>query len=183
MLYKSINLDYRLLNTQFDYIYSIGMLEHVRYENYDSFFQMIKRCLHKDGRFVLHTIIDFDEGNKKAKKDGRFVTKHIFPGGQIPHNDWILDKVRNNGLNVIHFEGFGGQHYARTLKKWREYMIESKAYILEKYGIELFLKYEYYFAICEAGFDTGSLGIGHYIIVSDDILTTSKSTYHNMIKY
>ena len=88
--------------------------------------------------------------------------------------------MRNNGLNVIHFEGFGGQHYARTLKKWREYMIESKAYILEKYGIELFLKYEYYFAICEAGFNTGSMGIGHYIIVSDDILTTSKSTYHNM---
>jgi cyclopropane-fatty-acyl-phospholipid synthase len=175
------NLDYRLVNEKFDYIYSIGMFEHVRYENYDSFFQMIKRCLHKDGRFVLHTIIDFDECNKKAKKNGRFVTKHIFPGGQIPRNDWILDKVRNNGLNIIHFEGFGGQHYARTLKKWREYMIESKAYILEKYGIELFLKYEYYFAACEAGFNTGSMGIGHYIIVSDDILTTSKSTYHNII--
>ena len=175
------NIDYRLVNEKFDYIYSIGMFEHVRYENYDSFFQMIKRCLNQDGRFVLHTIITFDETNKKAKKEGHFLTKHIFPGGQIPCNDWILDKVRNNGLNIIHFEGFGGQHYARTLKKWREYMIESKAYILEKYGIELFLKYEYYFAACEAGFNTGSMGIGHYIIVSDDILTTSKSTYHNLI--
>jgi len=175
------NMDYRLVNEKFDYIYSIGMFEHVRYENYDSFFQMIKRCLNQDGRFVLHTIITFDETNKKANKEGYFVTKHIFPGGQIPCNDWILEKVRNNGLNIIHFEGFGGQHYARTLKKWREYMIESKAYILEKYGIELFLKYEYYFASCEAAFNTGSMGIGHYIIVSDDILTTSKSTYHNMI--
>ena len=134
-----LNMDYRLVNEKFDYIYSIGMFEHVRYENYDCFFKMIKRCLNKDGRFVLHTIISFDQNNKKAKKEGKFVTKHIFPGGQIPCNDWILEKVRNNGLNIIHFEGFGGQHYARTLKKWRKYMIESKAYILEKYGIELFL--------------------------------------------
>jgi cyclopropane-fatty-acyl-phospholipid synthase len=175
-----INMDYRLLNTQFDYIYSIGMFEHVRYENYNSFFQMIKRCLNPTGRFVLHTIISFDPTNKIAKKDGSFVTKHIFPGGQIPCNDWILEKARSNGLNVVHFEGFGGQHYAKTLKVWREYMIESKEFILQKYGLELFAKYEYYFAACEAAFNTGSLGIGHYTIVPDDIINTTNSFNYAM---
>jgi len=38
-----INIDYRNLNDKFDYIYSIGMFEHVRYENYDDYFKFIKR--------------------------------------------------------------------------------------------------------------------------------------------
>ena len=172
---KIFNMDYRLLSEQFDCIYSIGMFEHVRYENYDTFFSIIKKCLKPHGRFVLHTIITFDKTNKIAKAGDNFITTHIFPGGQIPQNDWILEKVRENGLNTVHFEGFGGQHYAKTLKIWREYMLSEKAYILSKYPKELLLKYEYYFAICEAAFNTGSLGIGHYVIVSDNILSIDNS--------
>jgi cyclopropane-fatty-acyl-phospholipid synthase len=170
-----INMDYRLLSEKFDRIYSIGMFEHVRYENYDSFFQTIKKSLNPNGRLVLHTIITFDDSNKISKVGDNFILKHIFPGGQIPQNDWILQKVRNNGLNTIHFEGFGGQHYAKTLKIWRENMWKSKDYILSKYPMELLLKYDYYFAICEAGFNTGKLGIGHYIIVNDSVLSTDNS--------
>ena len=54
-------------------------------------------------------------------------------------------------------------------------MWKSKDYILSKYPMELLLKYDYYFAICEAGFNSGKLGIGHYIIVSDDLLSTNNS--------
>jgi cyclopropane-fatty-acyl-phospholipid synthase len=172
---RIFNMDYRLLSEQFDCIYSIGMFEHVRYENYDSFFSIIKKCLKPNGRFVLHTIITFDKADKIAKAGDNFVTTHIFPGGQIPQNDWILQKARANGLNTIHFEGFGGQHYAKTLKVWRENMLNEKNYILSKYPKELLLKYEYYFAVCEAGFNTGMLGIGHYVIVPDEILSTTNS--------
>ena len=172
---KIINMDYRGLCEQFDYIYSIGMFEHVRYENYDNFFQIIKKTLRVGGRFVLHTIIGFDETNKISKVGDNFVTTHIFPGGQIPQNDWILQKARAAGLNVVHFEGFGGQHYARTLKTWRENMWKERDYIRTKYPEQLLLKYDYYFAICEAGFNTGILGIGHYVIVADPILSITNS--------
>jgi len=170
-----INMDYRKISGQFDYIYSIGMFEHVRYENYDTFFSMIKRTLQPSGRFVLHTIITFEKSNIISKSGDNFVTTHIFPGGQIPQNDWILQKVRANGLNVIHFEGFGGQHYAKTLKMWRELMWKEREYIRSKYPEELMLKYDYYFAVCEAGFNTGILGIGHYIIVNEPILSLTNS--------
>jgi cyclopropane-fatty-acyl-phospholipid synthase len=170
-----INMDYRKISGQFDFIYSIGMFEHVRYENYDSFFSTIKKCLKPGGRFVLHTIITFGETNKIAKAGDNFVTTHIFPGGQIPKNDWVLNKARSNGLNVVHFEGFGGQHYARTLKAWRENMWAQKDWIRTKYPEELMLKYDYYFAVCEAGFNTGMLGIGHYIIVSEPVLSLTNS--------
>ena len=172
---KILNMDYRMLSTQYDCIYSIGMLEHVRYENYDKFFEIIKKCLKPGGRFVLHTIITFDESNKISKAGDNFVTTHIFPGGQIPQNDWILDRARAKGLNIAHFEGFGGQHYAKTLKTWRKLMWKEQDYIRSKYSQELLLKYDYYFAICEAGFNTGILGIGHYVIVNEPILSITNS--------
>jgi cyclopropane-fatty-acyl-phospholipid synthase len=170
-----IDMDYRNISGTFDYIYSIGMFEHVRYENYDTFFQVIKKCLKPGGRMVLHTIITFDKSNTTCKAGDNFITTHIFPGGQIPQSDWIVNKARTNGLNIAHFEGFGGQHYARTLKAWRENMWKEKDYIRTKYPEELMLKYDYYFAICEAGFNTGILGIGHYIIVNEPILSLSNS--------
>lgn len=170
-----INMDYRNICGQFDCIYSIGMFEHVRYENYDCFFQMIKRTLKPGGRFVLHTIITFDKSNTTCKAGDNFVTTHIFPGGQIPQNDWVLQKARASGLNIIHFEGFGGQHYAKTLNTWRKNMWSEQNYIRTKYPEELLLKYDYYFAICEAGFNTGILGIGHYVIVSEPVLSLTNS--------
>ena len=151
------------------------MFEHVRYENYDIFFQIIKKTLKPTGRFVLHTIITFDESNKISTQGDNFVSTHIFPGGQIPQNDWVIQKARAAGLNIIHFEGFGGQHYAKTLKTWRENMWAEKDYIRTKYPEELLLKYDYYFAICEAGFNTGIMGIGHYVIVPEPILSLTNS--------
>ena len=48
-------------------------------------------------------------------------------------------------------------------------------YIKNNFSNELLLKFDYYFAICESGFNTGNLGIGHYIIVPDEILSIKNS--------
>ncbi len=170
-----LNKDYRNINEKYDRIYSIGMFEHVRYENYDIFFETIKKSLKPKGRFVLHTIISFTERNKISISNNDFVLTHIFPGGQIPLHDWIVQKALNNGLRIIHFEGFGGQHYAKTLNAWNKYLHKNKEYILLNYSEELFLKYDYYFSSCEAFFTNGILGIGHYIIVSDNKLSVNNS--------
>lgn len=54
-------------------------------------------------------------------------------------------------------------------------MWKSSDYINNKYSKEFLLKYDYYFAICEAAFNTGILGIGHYVIVSEPILSLTNS--------
>jgi cyclopropane-fatty-acyl-phospholipid synthase len=169
--------DYRNITTNFDYIYSIGILEHVRYENYDSFFSMIKRCLRKNGRCVIHTIM-YTEPRLTNTVAETFISKHIFPGGQIPCGDWILNAVLRNGLQVIHSEFFGGQHYAKTLHHWRENMLVNRDVILKSYDQELINKFEYYFASCEAGFTGGTMGIGHFIITNDNISTLENSFLH-----
>ena len=174
-LVNVISIDYRKLNNIiFDYIYSIGMFEHVRYENYDDFFSTINRCLSPEGRFVLHTIVCND--NKEPDSNTKaFVTTHIFPGGQIPKNDWIVHKAEANGLRIVHTEFFGGQHYAQTLRTWCKNMLKQKDYILKNYGKELLLKYEYYFTICEAGFNSNIMGIGHYVIIKGNTVNLSNS--------
>ena len=151
------------------------MFEHVGYKNYDVFFQMINRCLEPNGRCVLHTIISTTMNDPYDVDNNTFINTYIFPGGQIPNNDWILDKIKSNGLNVIHFESFGGQHYAKTLDAWRNNMLNSADYVKKHFSEELLLKFDYYFSICRSGFITGNLAIGHYIIVHDEKLSINNS--------
>ena len=173
------NMDYRLLSDKFDYIYSIGMFEHVKYENYDVFFQMIKRCLKENSRFLLHTIIqagtEISDPNIVLES---FISKHIFPGGQIPTNDWIVNSIKKNKLNIIHYEAFSGCHYSKTLKVWKENLImEKDNEIMKKYENE-FKKYEYYFSSCEALFKIGDLMLGHYLIVNSDTVSLDNAFYN-----
>ena len=163
-----INMHYLKLNKQYDYIYSIGMFEHVRYENYNDFFKCIKRILKPNGRMLLHTIID-TERKESNYIEKTFMSEHIFPGGQIPNNDWITEHIVRNELSIIHYEYYGGQHYAKTLNTWYKNMVLNKKYVLENYGEKIFRTYEYYFNICEAGFRSGKMGVGHYLIVNNQI--------------
>lgn len=178
------NMNYRHLlelNEKYDCIYTIGMIEHIRYENYTTFFNVIKHCLKYNGRYVLHTIISFDYTPKKSIKDNTFITKHIFPGGQIPNNEWIIEKVRECGLNIVHSEIFGGQHYAKTVKVWRYYLLKNKEYIINNYSEDLFLKYDYYLSSCESAFNSGIMGIGHYVIVNQQYVNLNNSFNYNCV--
>jgi cyclopropane-fatty-acyl-phospholipid synthase len=168
------NMHYINLIKKYDYIYSIGMFEHIRYENYDMFFSCIKKILKPNGKFLLHTIIDIQTKDKYTIEES-FISKHIFPAGQIPNNDWIMDNIIKNNLTIIHSEIYGGQHYAKTLSAWYNNMKNNKKYIIDNFGKDLYMKYEYYFNICEAGFKIGKMAIGHYLITNNMINTLSDS--------
>ncbi|MFA5820341.1 MAG: cyclopropane fatty acyl phospholipid synthase, partial [Bacteroidales bacterium] len=73
-------MDYRDVNRKYDRIVSVGMIEHVGYKNYKTFFEIANRCLSDDGLFLLHTI-----GNIKSEKANDLWTdKYIFPNGMLP---------------------------------------------------------------------------------------------------
>ncbi|MDZ7763734.1 MAG: class I SAM-dependent methyltransferase [Melioribacteraceae bacterium] len=68
-------IDYRKVDEKFDRIVSIGMIEHVGYKNYKTYFKVADKCLKDDGLFLLHTI-----GNLKSGKLGDpWTDKCIFP--------------------------------------------------------------------------------------------------------
>lgn len=151
---------------QFDCIYSIGMFEHVRYENYEEFFNVINCILKPEGRFVLHNIVSLVDTPKQMVENGTFITKHIFPGGQIPMHDWITNiSIKIPGLLLSHSECFGGQHYAKTCREWRKLLLSEKDYVIDKYDNKLLNKFDYYLASCDAAFSLNLMALGHFVFV------------------
>jgi len=167
-----INKDWRELispeyEEEFDGVYSIGMLEHVRYENYGEYFRAVNSVLKPEGRAVIHSISSPTNTPKQSVENGTFITKHIFPGGQIPMHDWITNEtVGISGFKLSHSECFGGHHYARTCREWRNLLLSSPE--LSKYSDELVRKFDYYFASCDAAFSVGLMALGHYVFIKHD---------------
>lgn len=153
------------LNGQYDRIYAIGIIEHIRCPNYGRFMQRINDLLKPGGRFVLHTIT---HGlNSASTCDGQttsFITEYIFPGGQIPERKWIVDAAGKSDLKLVHMEVYGGQHYGRTLVDWMQNMLERRQELHQiGYDDSFIRKYEFYMAECIASFYTDRMNITHFV--------------------
>ena len=88
--------DYRDLNETFDKIVSVGMFEHVGPKNYQTYFDVVARCLKPEGLFLLHSI-----GSNETKFSvDPWINKYIFPNGVLPSIEQI-SHVSQNGLGVV----------------------------------------------------------------------------------
>jgi len=166
---------------KYDRIYSIGMFEHVRCTNYFKFFEKMYEILNPKGRFVLHTISKIDDNVACNESSSQcFVTKHIFPGGQIPKHEWIIDNATKAGFKIIHVEIFGGMHYAKTLREWRKNLVNNKERILTLgYTMSDFRTYEYYFSVCEAAFLNNIFQVSQYVFDKVDNLSDVTHTAYD----
>src|SRR5690606_39626957 len=77
--------DYRELDEPFDRIFSIGMFEHVGARNYDTYFDVARRCLRDaaatgGGLFLLHCI----GGNVAGTHTDPWIGRDIFPNSMLP---------------------------------------------------------------------------------------------------
>ena len=106
-----------------------------------------------------------------------FVTKYIFPGGQIPMREWVAETAEDSGLHLVHVEVFGGQHYGKTLKEWNKNMHANESKIKELgYDASLIRKYEFYFSECEACFMAGRTDLTHFVFQKTKSLRDSNTT-------
>ncbi len=105
-------MDYRDLDEKFDRIVSVGMVEHVGYKNYNTFFNVARRCLTDNGLFLLHTIGHM----KSAKTLSPWTHKYIFPNGMVPSATQLCDAFEN--LFVMEDWHNFGLDYDKTLMAW-----------------------------------------------------------------
>jgi cyclopropane-fatty-acyl-phospholipid synthase len=105
--------DYRDIRGQFDSIYSIGMFEHVGPKNYRTYMDTLRRCLGRDGRFLLHTI----GANRPSRTNDPWIEKYIFPNGKLPTREQI-NAALEGLFKVVNWQSIG-THYVRTLHEWR----------------------------------------------------------------
>ena len=140
-------IDYRDVDGRFDRIVSVGMFEHVGVNHFNEFFRKAHSLLEDDGVMVLHTI------GRTGPPDvtSAFIRKYIFPGGYIPALSEVMQAVEPSGLHVTDVEILT-DHYAETLKHWRERFMERRDEAVALYDERFARMWEFYLAASEAAF-------------------------------
>lgn len=157
--------DYRDLRGQFSKLVSIEMIEAVGHEHYAQYFSTCSRLLAPNGLMLLQAITIADQRYDMARKTVDFIQRYIFPGGSLPSIAVISDFAkRKTDMNILHIEDIG-EHYAQTLKHWRE-TFSSKLEAVRAQGFdERFIRmWEFYLCYCEGGFIERSIGTAQVLL-------------------
>jgi cyclopropane-fatty-acyl-phospholipid synthase len=148
--------DYRDISGQYDKIVSIEMMEALGHEFVPLFINKCNSLLKSQGKLGLQFILYPDEYYHFYLTNQNYIKKYIFPGGELLSLKIIKKALSDTGELAILSEERIGQDYAKTLNAWRSNLSSKKEEIL-KLGFDehFFLKWYYYFAYCEVGFETG----------------------------
>ncbi len=137
-------MDYRDLKEKYDRIVSVGMIEHVGYKNYRTYFEIASKCLKEDGLFLLHTI----GTNKSDDSLGLWSDKYIFPNGMLPSIARLGRAIEK--LFIMEDWHSFGQDYDKTLMAWYSNFDRNWDKIKDKYS-ERFYRMWKYFLLSSAG--------------------------------
>ncbi|MCA9440465.1 MAG: DUF1365 family protein [Candidatus Omnitrophica bacterium] len=157
--------DYREISGVYDRIVSVEMLEAVGQRHLPVFFKKCQEILRPDGKVVLQVITLSDKYYEAYRKGRDWIQKHIFPGGFLPSVE-ALDRIIRDSTDftITNLEDIG-PHYATTIREWRKRFIANRDRILGLGFDETFCrKWLYYFAYCEAAFDTRTLGVQQIVL-------------------
>ncbi|KAA0016561.1 cyclopropane mycolic acid synthase family methyltransferase [Antrihabitans cavernicola] len=155
-----------------DRIVSIGAFEHFRRERYDAFFDKCRAVLPGDGKMLLHTIVQYNRHDIRARglpidrkilEFGRFMQHEIFPGGQLPEPEWVFAGAEAAGFRVDRVHPLQ-QHYARTLDCWAVALESRRAEAVRLTSVEVYNTYIKYLTGCAELFRNGYIDIMQFTL-------------------
>ena len=152
--------DYRDQTGEFDAIVSVEMIEAVGERYWPTYFQAIDALLAPGGKVAIQAIV-LEHHRMVATRDTyTWIHKYIFPGGLLPSVRAIREVVdAHTTLRVAEVSPMG-QHYAHTLRLWRQRFLASWPTVQALGFDDTFRRmWEFYLAYCEAGFRTGYLDV------------------------
>jgi len=132
--------DYRELDEPFDAILSVGMFEHVGVKNYRTYFEVVRRCLHPRGLFLLHTI----GRNLSAHHTDPWISRYIFPNSMLPSATQVAHALE--GLFVIEDLHNFGADYDRSLQAWRDNVERAWVWLDARYDARFRRMWRFYLA-------------------------------------
>jgi cyclopropane-fatty-acyl-phospholipid synthase len=155
--------DYRQARGRYDAVLSVEMIEAVGGNHWPSYFATLDRLAVPGGRVGLQAIVQEDASMRATADTYTWIRKYIFPGGQLPSVESIAENIRQDtSLRLIERYSFG-QHYAETLRRWRD-RFEARAGEVARLGFdETFRRmWSLYLAYSEAGFRSGYLDVEQF---------------------
>jgi cyclopropane-fatty-acyl-phospholipid synthase len=159
-----LQLDYRELPERFgaasfDKVASIGMFEHVGLRNLPLYFGTVARVLRERGLFLNHGITSSDVDNRPVGSGaGDFVSKYVFPHGELPHLHVAVREMSAQALEVFDVESLR-PHYARTLQHWSQQLESRLAEAAQTVADRTLRIWRAYLAGCSYGFVQGWMNI------------------------
>jgi cyclopropane-fatty-acyl-phospholipid synthase len=160
-------------DTPVDRIVSIGAFEAFTKKRYPAFFETAYRVLPSDGRMLLHTILTHPPsywapaGIKITMSDlrfMRFIGQEIFPGGELPSEEDVVDIAKGAGFGVerVHLLR---PHYARTLDMWAANLVDQRDQAIAITSEENFDRFLRYLTGCADFFRRGITDVGQFTLV------------------
>ncbi len=153
--------DYRDLNQRFDHIVSIEMFEAVGEAYWPVYIKTLRNCLKPGGRAALQVITIAEERFEYYRRNTDFIQKYIFPGGMLPSVEVFGQLAGAGRLRIVDRLMFG-KHYAHTLRRWHERLLEARGQLRAMNYDQRFLRlWRYYLAYCAAGFHSNRIDVMH----------------------
>jgi cyclopropane-fatty-acyl-phospholipid synthase len=147
----------------FDKIVSVGMYEHVGLRNLPAYFQTVARLLRPGGVFLNHGIVSTDAaGRPRGPPGGRFIDRHVFPGGAVPHLSRVLTELSQAGLEFADAEDLR-PHYALTLQHWSRRLEACHDQAIRAASPEVFRIWRVFLAGMAYAFDRGWLSVAQVL--------------------
>lgn len=158
--------DYRELTGQYDKLVSIEMIEAVGHQYYERYFRKVGSLLRPQGMMLMQAITIADQHYEAAKRSVDFIQRHVFPGSTLPSITAIVRATtRASDLRLFHLDDIG-DHYATTLRLWRERFLAHRREIRALGHSEPFCRlWEFYFSYCEGAFAERALGDVQMLLV------------------
>ncbi|WP_189717562.1 class I SAM-dependent methyltransferase [Streptomyces phaeofaciens] len=165
--------DYRQVRGCFDAVVSVEMIEAVGAEYWPVFFAALRRLLAAGGSVALQSITMPHAGMLDTARTHTWISKYVFPGGLIPSREAIARQSAAAGLRITDDAGYG-DHYAETLRLWREnFLRRSEAVTALGFDRVFRRMWELYLAYSEAGFRSHYLDVRQLRLVADGAVPRS----------
>lgn len=159
--------DYREIDGSYDAVISVEMIEAVGHRLWPDFLCTIGRLVRPSGKVVIQAVVSPHARMLATRDSQTWLQKYIFPGGTIPSADALLAITqRQTNLRPIDTLSLR-DHYAETLRLWRERFMQRRKTLAHIGFDEVFAKmWELYLADREAGFRSGNLNVYQWTFVN-----------------
>ncbi len=150
--------DYREVDGKYDAVISIGIMEHVGYKNYQTYMDVVARCLKEDGIAFVHTI----GGNESSSPSDAWTDKYIFPNGMLPSISQLGAAMERNFV-MEDWHNFG-PYYDKTLMAWHANFEKAWPNLNGKYSERFHRMWRYYLLSCAGGFRSRHMQLWHIVL-------------------
>jgi cyclopropane-fatty-acyl-phospholipid synthase len=159
--------DYRDVGGNYDAMISVEMIEAIGFHAWPDYFCTLERLLRPNGRLAIQAITMPHDRMLATRNTHTWIQKYIFPGGLIPSAKAVLEVTqRQTGLRPVDTLSLR-QHYAETLRLWRERFLQRRKTLAHIGFDEVFARmWELYLADREAGFRSGQLNVYQWTFVN-----------------